>query len=57
MLIHMFDPKYNEIKFSIYPNIKNGTRAVGYTYTDVAITDFPFRLKDADGSEPLADAD
>ncbi|MBY2941864.1 hypothetical protein HF264_19550 [Rhizobium leguminosarum] len=57
MLIHMFDPKYNEVKFSNYPNIKNGTRSVGYTYADVAITDFPFRLKDAEGNEPLTDAD
>lgn len=57
MLIEMFRPRYNKIKFSKYPNIKSGARNLGYTYTDVAITDFPFRLKDVDGNEPLMDAD
>jgi hypothetical protein len=57
MLIRMFDPKYNTRKYLNYPNIANGTRSAGYTYADMAVTDFPFRLRDARGVEPLQDAD
>ncbi len=42
MLIHMLETKYNDVKFAIYPNIKNGARSLGYTYSDMARTDFPF---------------
>ena len=30
ILVNQFEPKYNEILFKNYPNIKNGTRSVGY---------------------------
>lgn len=56
MLIRMFEPKYNATKYLNYPNIANGTRSAGFTYTDLAVTDFPFRLKNAGGEEPLQDA-
>lgn len=57
MLIRLFDPKYNDTKYLKYPDIANGTRSAGYTYADMAVTDFPFRLRDARGEEPLQDAD
>lgn len=57
MLIQLFEPKYNDTKYFKYPDIANGTRSAGFTYTDMAVTDFPFRLRDARGEEPLQDAD
>ncbi|MDR6294296.1 hypothetical protein E9232_006850 [Inquilinus ginsengisoli] len=56
MLIRMFEPTWNKIKYKSYPNIKNGARSKGYTMSSLALDDFPFRLKDTSGEEPLMDA-
>jgi hypothetical protein len=55
MLIDMFDPPYNTIKYKEYPYIKRGGRSKGYSLCDVFLTDFPFRLRAQDGTEPLED--
>lgn len=57
MLIHMYQPKYNSKMYDNYPNIGNGARSLGYTETDVALTDFPFTLRGEGGVVPLRDAE
>jgi len=44
MLINCFKPKYNEIKFDNYPNIKNGTRSAGYTESSLLLEKMPAKL-------------
>ena len=45
MLVNMFKPAYNDIKFENYPNIEKGTRSAGYTYSSLIIEKLPARLK------------
>ena len=40
-LIRKFRPAYNEVLFENYPNIKNGMRSKGYTYTDLVVERLP----------------
>ena len=44
LLVNTFKPEYNEIKFEKYPNIKRGTRSVGYTSSALTIEDLPAKL-------------
>lgn len=44
MLIHQFQPEYNEVKFDNYPNIKGGMRSKGYTDTHLTLERLPARL-------------
>lgn len=41
MLINLFNPTYNVIKFKKYPNIAKGTRSVGYTESTLFIEALP----------------
>lgn len=41
MLIKLFDPTYNVIKFKNYPNIAKGTRSLGYTESTLFIEELP----------------
>lgn len=45
MLVSTFKPKYNEILFENYPEIKAGTRSAGYTQSTLAIEKMPAILK------------
>lgn len=45
MLVSTFKPKYNDIKFENYPNIKAGTRSAGYTQSTLVIEKMPAILK------------
>lgn len=45
MLVSTFKPKYNDIKFENYPNIKAGTRSAGYTQSTLMIEKLPAILK------------
>ena len=44
MLIHRFQPEYNEVKFRNYPNIKGGMRSMGYTDTRLTLERLPVFL-------------
>lgn len=44
LLVSMFKPQYNEIKFDKYPDIKSGTRSAGYTECSLLIERIPARL-------------
>lgn len=41
LLISLFKPRYNEIKFENYPNIKSGTRSAGYSESTLIIERIP----------------
>jgi hypothetical protein len=45
MLVSTFKPKYNEILFENYPEIKAGTRSAGYTQSTLLIEKMPAILK------------
>lgn len=45
MLVSTFKPKYNDILFENYPNIKAGTRSAGYTQSTLVIEKMPAILK------------
>ena len=45
LLVSTFKPKYNEILFENYPNIKAGTRSAGYTQSSLVIEKIPAILK------------
>lgn len=45
LLVNTFKPKYNEILFDNYPNIKAGTRSAGYTQSTLLIEKMPAILK------------
>lgn len=45
LLVSTFKPKYNEILFENYPNIKAGTRSAGYTESTLNIELMPAILK------------
>lgn len=56
MLIHRFQPEYNEVKFSNYPNIKGGMRSMGYTDTHLALERLPaFLYSDRFSMVPIID--
>lgn len=44
-LVHRFKPKYNERKFEKYPEIRKGTRSLGYTYSQLIIEKIPVVLR------------
>jgi hypothetical protein len=44
-LIRQFRPAYNEVLYENYPNIMNGMRSKGYTYTDLVIERLPAILR------------
>lgn len=44
-LVSTFKPKYNEVLFENYPNIKAGTRSAGYTQSTLVIEKMPAILK------------
>lgn len=48
MLVHAFQPAYNDIKFKHYPKIKSGTRSKGYTFADLVIERLPVILRTAE---------
>jgi hypothetical protein len=45
LLVSIFKPKYNEILFENYPNIRAGTRSAGYTQSRLLIEKIPAILK------------
>lgn len=45
LLVNTFKPKYNEVLFENYPNIKAGTRSAGYTQSSLLIEKIPAILK------------
>ena len=45
MLVSTFKPKYNEVLFENYPEIKAGTRSAGYTQSTLLIEKMPAILK------------
>jgi hypothetical protein len=45
LLVNLFQPTYNKIKFERYPKIKRGTRSKGYTSASVVIERLPAILK------------
>ena len=45
LLVSTFKPKYNEVLFESYPNIKAGTRSAGYTQSTLLIEKIPAILK------------
>jgi len=45
MLVNLFKPTYNKIKFDKYPKIKRGTRAKGYTSAQLVIERLPASLR------------
>jgi hypothetical protein len=53
MLVRRFRPAYNEIKFENYPEITNGTRSAGYTYSSLIIEQLPVLLKTAHHTQDL----
>ena len=58
MLIHRFQPEYNEVKFSNYPNIKGGMRSMGYTDTRLALERLPaFLYSDRFSMVPIIDGE
>lgn len=57
MLIDMFRPKYNKIKYNDYPDIAGGALSVGYFESDVILQEFPFKLRDWEGNFPLENDD
>ena len=44
-LIRQFRPAYNEVLYENYPNIKNGMRSKGYSYTDLVVERLPAILR------------
>jgi hypothetical protein len=57
MLINLFRPEYNSILYENYPKIQGGTRSAGYSSADLELHDFPFRLHDKSGRQPLVNED
>ena len=56
MLIHQFQPEYNEVKYNNYPNIKGGMRTMGYTDTHLALERLPaFLYSDRFSMVPIID--
>lgn len=60
MLIHRFQPEYNDVKFANYPTIKGGMRSMGYTDTHLALERLPaflysdhFSMVPIIGGEPV----
>ncbi|WCJ63719.1 hypothetical protein [Agrobacterium tumefaciens] len=45
LLVSVFKPEYNKIKYDVYPNIANGTRSAGYTLASLNVTGMPLLLK------------
>lgn len=45
LMVSTFRPKYNDILFDNYPNIKNGTRDAGYTESTLVIKNLPAILR------------
>ena len=45
LMVNTFKPKYNDILYNNYPNIKNGTRDAGYTECTLMIEKLPAILR------------
>lgn len=44
MLVRIFMPKYNDVKFENYPRIKRGARSAGFTSSSLTLSRMPVRL-------------
>lgn len=45
MLVSLFQPTYNTIKFDNYPHLKKGTRSAGYTHATLTLQGVPVLLR------------
>lgn len=57
MLINLFKPAHNSIKFNGYPLIKGGLRDLGFTEAELRLEEFPFTLTDKTGHVPLLEGE